>query len=70
MSIKGELIKLAAEMAMCQNMPSKYYEDWNWPKGMQITSWRKVFDSALKAENQCKDWAVRLKEIVENEKNC
>ncbi len=43
------LIKLAAEMALCNQMPSRYYADWDWPKGMQVTSWRKVFDAAQKA---------------------
>ena len=66
MCIKSELIKLASEMAQSQNMPSGYYEDWKWPKGMQITSWRKVADAAFKAEDQCKDWAVRLRKIADS----
>mgnify|MGYP006899566538 CR=1 FL=1 len=60
------LIKLAAEMALCNQMPSRYYADWDWPKGMQVTSWRKVFDAAQKAENQCKNWAVELRRIADN----
>jgi hypothetical protein len=65
MDVKNELFKLAAEMVMRQNMPSKCYDDWDWPKGMQITSWRKVFDAADKADEQAKDWAVRLRRIID-----
>ena len=64
-SAKSELIKMAAEMAMCKNMPSWHFDDWGWPKGMQVTSWRKVFDSATKAEDQCKGWAIRLRKIAD-----
>jgi len=60
-----DLMKLAAEMVMRQNMPSRYYDDWNWPKGMQITSWRKVSDAADKADEQARDWAVRLRKIID-----
>lgn len=67
MNNKKELLKLAAEMALCQNMPSLNYDDWDWPMGMQITSWRKVFDSAYAAEKQCKGWAVRLRKIADDE---
>lgn len=66
MDPKKELISLAAEMVMAKNMPSQHYDDWDWPQGMQITSWRKVFDAAYSAENQCKDWAVRLREIADS----
>jgi hypothetical protein len=66
MNTKSELIKLAAEMAQCRNMPSWHFDDWDWPKGMQPTSWRKVFDSATAAENQCKGWATRLREIADS----
>jgi hypothetical protein len=38
MNTKSELIKLAAEMAQCRNMPSWHFDDWDWPKGMQPTS--------------------------------
>lgn len=64
MEMKSELTKLSAQMALCNNMPSRYYEDWDWPKGMQVTSWRKVFDSAQKAENQCKEWSLKLSQII------
>lgn len=63
---KRKLLQLAAEMALCAGMPSKYYEDWNWPKGMQVTSWRKVFDAAHKAELTCKDWSVELRKIYDS----
>lgn len=62
----SKLIKIAAEMAMCQSMPSPVYSDWSFPKGMQPTAWRKVCGSALSAENQCKQWAIRVKEIADS----
>lgn len=66
MNAHSELIKIAAEIVGCKNMPSSIYEEWGWPKGMQITSWRKVCNSAFKAENQCKSWAIRLRKIADS----
>jgi len=65
MNVKGKLIQLAAEMARRNNMPSMYHEDWGWPKGMQITSWRKVFDSAKNADEQCRQWAIALRKVAD-----
>lgn len=64
--LMSELLKIAAEMALCRNMPSKYHDDWDWPKVMQITSWRKVFDASYSAENQCKDWAIRVRKLADS----
>ena len=50
---KEKLIILAAEMATCKNMVSSNIDDW--------ISRRTVLEHAEKAENQCKDWAVRLR---------
>ena len=65
MNIKSELIKLSAQMALRTNMPSDCHEDWDWPKGMQVTSWRKVYDAAAKAHEQCRVWSVALAELVD-----
>jgi len=70
MTISNELIKLSAQMTLCKNMPSKYHQDWTFPKGLQITAWRKVFDAADKAEKQCQRWALQIKALAEElEKN-
>jgi hypothetical protein len=61
---KAKLIELVTEMAQCQNMPSTYYEDWPWPKTTPVTALKLVRAAAEKAENQCKDWATRLSEVI------
>lgn len=65
MDIRKELIEIAAELALCEKMPSPHHEDWDWPKGMQITSWRKVCQAAFDAESQCKKWANRLRKVAD-----
>jgi len=62
--VKGKLIHLSTAMAFATNMPSRYYEDWAWPKGMQITSWRKVYDASARAQEQCRLWAIALSDIA------
>ena len=62
--VKSKLIHLSAAMAFGTNMPSRYYEDWAWPKGMQITSWRKVYDASARAQEQCRLWAIALSDIA------
>ena len=62
--IEKRLFKLAAEMALHKNMPSKELEEWTMPKGLQITAWRKVWDAADKAEEQCRLWAIELSDIA------
>jgi ribosomal protein S27AE len=63
--MKAELIKLAAEMAMCQCMPSTNIEDWDLPKTTPVAAKRKIEASACLAEDQCKSWAIRLRQIVD-----
>jgi len=65
MDTKSELNKLAAEMALCKMMPSPYYDDWGWPKNMPVSAWVKVERSALEAEDRCKEWATRLREMAD-----
>ena len=65
-NIRSEAFKLSAEMAMHKNMPSRCIEDWDFPKGMQVTAWRKVFDASQKAEDQCREWSIRLRKIADS----
>ena len=69
MDTKSKLIELAAQMVLGKNMPSEYHEDWDWPKGMQITSWRKVYDASAKSKEQCRMWGVALRKIVDDINN-
>ena len=67
--ITGDLTRLAAEMATGKNMPLMDYDDWDWPRGMQITSWRKVFEASDKANEQARNWSVRLRKIIDSMHN-
>jgi hypothetical protein len=61
----AELINLAAEMARSTNMPSEFWEDWKWYATTPIAERRKVLKAAEKANDQCRDWAVRLRTIAD-----
>ena len=62
--ITSKLIKLAAEMAMCCNMPSPCVEDWSFSKNITRKDALAVLKASSEAERQCKKWAVRLRNIV------
>ena len=65
MTDKAELIKIAAELAMCKNMPSPFFDDWNFPKYMSYKQRCMVVFEAAIAEHQCKEWAIRIREIAD-----
>ena len=64
--VKSELIRLAAEMARCQNMPSPITDDWDLPKTTPKTAFHKIEAAGCLAEDQCKAWAVRLRKIADS----
>ena len=64
---RSELLKLAAEMVIGRGMPSPYSEDWHLPKTVPKKVMRQIRTAAEQADNQCKDWAVRLRKIVDSE---
>ena len=63
--LKSELIRLAAEMVRGQGMPSNHYDDWDWPKSMPSTAWGEVRRSANKAQEQCRQWGIAIKELAD-----
>lgn len=64
-SAHSALIKLAVEMVRGTNMPSEFWDDWKWYSTTPITERRKVLKAAERANNQCRDWAVRLRMIAD-----
>lgn len=66
MENRNKLIKLAAEMAMRSNMPSPFFDDWNFSKNITKKDARNVLNKAKKADEQCRDWAVRLRAIIDD----
>jgi hypothetical protein len=60
----GELIKIAAQMAMKQNMPDVEHVAYsvNIPK----KSWRSIIKMCAKSSQQCNDWSYELRKIADN----
>lgn len=61
MSAYSELIRLAAEMAQAKGMPSPYLEDHAFYVSTPKAERRRLIAIAEKAENQCHEWAIRLR---------
>ena len=62
--LKQELLKLSSQMVRGDNMPLEYWEDWDWPKGIQASSWQKVEESSIKARTQAKEWGIAIGQIA------
>lgn len=59
--VHSELLRLAAEMAKARGMPSPYLEDHAFYVSTPKAERRRLITIAEKAENQCREWAVRLR---------
>jgi len=68
--IISDLVKLSAEMARKNNMPSPFVEDWDFPSTVSRKQRLKVLDAADKATAQCNDWATRLRMITDKIIQC
>lgn len=66
MNQREELIKIAAQLAKRQNMPSEFFDDWDFPKSMSLKSWDKIESAACSANDQCRQWAVMIREIADS----
>lgn len=64
--IKSRLIKLAAQMACREGMPSYYRGDWDLPRSTSRKTFRKIAKSAEIAQDQSRIWAIELKKIIDN----
>jgi hypothetical protein len=61
----AELINLAAEMVRGTGMPSPYVEDWRWYASTCQSQQNIVLEAAERANEQCKQWAIRLRSIAD-----
>jgi len=62
-SLRHELIRIAAEIVRGTNMPSEHWDDHPWQKTTGINERRRVLKQAEKANEQCREWAVRLRNL-------
>lgn len=60
-----DLIDLAHEMACSSGMPSEHWDDHKWLRSTPITERRRILKEAQKANDRCRDWAVRLRTIAD-----
>lgn len=65
---KSLLITLAAEMVRGVNMPLEFVEDWNLPKSTPMKARREISAASQIASAQCRDWANRIRKIVDSAK--
>lgn len=63
----SRLIKLCAEMARGEGMPSEFEQDWEWAftKSVPRRVRAHIIGTASKANNQCRSWATRLRQIAD-----
>lgn len=69
MDAYSKLMKIAAEMAKKNNMPSYFDDDWDFSKNTTKSDKIKVIKSAEAAHQQCDDWAYEIKKIANTLKN-
>ena len=65
MGVRGELIRLAAEMVQCRNMLACPIEDWAWPKSTPVSVRRNVLADAAKAREQCRQWGIKIRALAD-----
>ena len=57
----GELIKIAAELALCTHMPSEYYSDHKWYLSTPMAERRRIVAENVKACDYSRELAMRLR---------
>jgi len=65
---RSALIKLAGEMVRCKDMPPYFVSDWDLPKTTPVKVRREINAVSKIAHDQCRDWAKRLVNIVDDMK--
>jgi len=65
---RSALMKLAAEMVLCNNMPPEHSSDWLLPKTTPVTARREITAVSRVAHSQCKNWSKRLVKIIDEMK--
>jgi hypothetical protein len=65
---RSELMTLAAQMALCQNMPPHCIGDWDMP-GLKSQKVRREISRVSQASHdQCRIWSKRIMAIVDGGK--
>lgn len=59
---RKELIRIAASLAWCPNMPSSCIED-----HPSLTDGIRCAEAGVKAENQCKKWAREIRDVLDGD---
>jgi len=59
--IYAALMRLSSEMARGVGMPSEHDEDHPWCKTTPEKERERVLAEAARANDQCRDWAIRLR---------
>lgn len=65
-NLRNVLIVLAADMLMTDEMPSSIADDWDFSKSTTLRDRVKVIGYARRSREQCRKWAIRLRDIADS----
>ncbi len=65
---RSELMTLAAQMALCQNMPPHCLGDWDMPAPKSAKACREIARVSQASHDQCKAWSKRIVALVDGAK--
>ena len=65
---RSELMKLASEMVLCQNMPPHCIGDWDIPAPKSAKACREIARVSQASHDQCRIWSKRIMAIVDGGK--
>jgi hypothetical protein len=65
LKIISKLYRLAGEMACRTNMPSPYLTDLNVPKYVSLKQQLRIVEANAKAYEQCRLWAIAVRDIID-----
>ena len=67
---RSELMTLAAQMALCQNMPPHCIGDWDMPAPKSGKACREIARVSQAAHDQCRAWSRRIMALVDAKRQC
>jgi hypothetical protein len=65
---RSELMAIAAQMALCQNMPPHCIGDWDIPAPKSAKACREIARVSQASHDQCKAWSKRIVALVDGAK--
>ena len=65
-NLRNVLIVLAADMLMTDEIPSSIADDWDFSKSTTLRDKVKVIGYARRSREQCRKWALRLRDIADS----